>query len=73
MTMGGHVFGGDPADECRELARVTRPGSTIIFCPGNQDLDNERHAYLVSQGYRWARFEEPGSGLVRKYWRQVVV
>ena len=71
VTMGGHVFGDHPEEECRELARVTRPGGTIILCPGNNDQDNDIHAYLISQGFRWSRFEEPRDGIKRKYWKQV--
>lgn len=69
ITMGGHVFGDDPAQEYAELARVTRPGGMIILCPGNNDQDNVVHAFLIEQGFACSRFEEPGDGMKRKYWK----
>jgi SAM-dependent methyltransferase len=69
VTMGGHVFGDAPAAEYQELARVTKPGGMIILCPGNSDQDNTTHAVLTAQGFQWSRFEEPGDGLKRKYWK----
>jgi SAM-dependent methyltransferase len=71
VTMGGHVFGDDPEAEYAELLRVTKKGGLIILCPGNNDVDNETHALLVSRGFAWSRFEEPGDGWKRKYWRPV--
>lgn len=70
VTMGGHVFGDDPEAEYAEMARVTRPGGTIILCPGNNDVDNAVHGFLVGRGFAWARFEEPGDGWKRKYWKR---
>ena len=69
VTMGGHVFGDHPEQEYQEMARVTKPGGMIILCPGNNDRDNDRHRFLVSQGFHWSRFEEPGDGMTRKYWK----
>jgi len=69
VTMGGHVFGDDPAAELAELERVTRPGGTVILCPGNGDHDDARHQFLLAAGYDWSRFEEPRDGWKRKYWR----
>lgn len=69
VTMGGHVFGDDPEEELAELLRVTRPGGSVVLCPGNNDVDNERHAFLISHGFAWGRFEEPVDGMKRKYWR----
>jgi SAM-dependent methyltransferase len=69
ITMGGHVFGDVPEDELAELNRVTKPGGMIILCPGNVDRDSERHKYLIENGFMWSRFEEPGDGLKRKYWK----
>ncbi len=69
VTMGGHVFGDAPLTEIRELERVTRPGGKVILCPGNPDVDNDAHQVLVERDYHFARFEEPGSGMVRKYWK----
>lgn len=69
LTMAGHAFGDDPEEEYLELERVTKPEGMIVLCPGNKDLDNEIHRFLVSKGFRWSRFEEPQSGMVRKYWK----
>lgn len=76
VTMGGHVFGDHPVDECREMQRVTRPGGMVILCPGNTDSDDTIHDYLVSQGFAWSRFHEPmddagQNGMKRKYWKRV--
>ena len=71
VTMGGHVFGDQPEAEYQELCRLTRPGGLIILCPGNNDEENDRHTFLVKRGFAWGRFEEPGAGRVRKYWKQV--
>jgi len=69
VTMGGHVFGDDPEAELGELVRVTKPGGTVILCPGNGDMDNDRHAYLAAQGFHWKPFLEPPDNWVRKYWK----
>jgi SAM-dependent methyltransferase len=69
IVMGGHVFGDEPPAEYQEIARITKPGGKIILCPGNNDRDDERHAFLVEQGFDWARFEEPQDGMKRKYWK----
>lgn len=71
VTMGGHVFGDDLEDEYQELCRVTKSGGMIILCPGNNDLDNDRHEFLGSHGFEWSRFEEPRDGMKRKYWKVV--
>ncbi len=71
IVMGGHVFGDQPQEEYREMARITKPGGTLILCPGNNDHDNDRHAFLVSQGFAWSRFEEPGDSMKRKYWKTI--
>jgi SAM-dependent methyltransferase len=71
LTIGGHVFGDQPEAEYQEMARVTKPAGMVILCPGNRDRDDDRHCYLVSLGFEWSRFEEPGAGMVRKYWIQV--
>jgi SAM-dependent methyltransferase len=71
VTMGGHVFGGDPPAEYAEMRRVTASGGMIILCPGNNDVDDAVHAFLVAQGFDWSRFEEPGDGVKRKYWKRV--
>ena len=71
ITMGGHVFGDAPVVEIRELERVTRFGGHVILCPGNPDVDNAAHQVLVERQYNWACFEEPKSGMVRKYWKEL--
>jgi SAM-dependent methyltransferase len=71
IVMGGHVFGDDLEAEHTEMLRVAKPGGMIILCPGNHDTDNSRHAFLVEQGFIWSRFEEPGDGIKRKYWKTV--
>ncbi|MDP6665808.1 MAG: class I SAM-dependent methyltransferase [Dehalococcoidia bacterium] len=71
VVVGGHVFGDEPAAEYEELRRVTRPGGTIVLCPGNNDADDERHQFLLSKGFDWSVFEEPRDGLKRKYWKRV--
>ncbi|MCE5207293.1 MAG: class I SAM-dependent methyltransferase [Chloroflexi bacterium] len=68
VTMGGHVFGDEPEAEWAELKRVTRYGGMVILCPGNDDVDNEIHQFLIDQGCDWGRFEEPRDGWKRKYW-----
>jgi SAM-dependent methyltransferase len=73
VTMGGHVFGDEPEAEYSELTRVTKPGQMLILCPGNADRDDDRHRFLVDNGFRWSRYEEPGEGMVRKYWRRVAL
>lgn len=69
IVMGGHVFGDDLELEYNELFRVTRPGGMVILCPGNNDKDNGTHAFLTGKGFSWARFNEPGDGVKRKYWK----
>jgi len=71
VVMGGHVFGDDPAAEVAELERVTRPGGTVILMPGNNDVDNDQHSFLLAHGFNWARFPEPPD-MVRKYWKTLV-
>jgi len=71
ITMGGHVFGDAPEAEIQEFERVTVPGGQVILCPGNPDIDNAAHQVLIERQYRFARFEEPENGLVRKYWKEI--
>jgi SAM-dependent methyltransferase len=71
VTMGGHVFGDEPEAEISEMERVTRRGGWVILCPGNNDVDDERHAFLIKRGYSWSRFEEPRDGMKRKYWKRI--
>jgi hypothetical protein len=69
VTMGGHVFGDEPEAEWRELERGPKPGGWVILCPGNNDVENDVHQFLVSQGCQWSRFEEPADGWKRKHWK----
>lgn len=71
IVMGGHVFGDDPKAEYTEMVRVVRSGGMVILCPGNNDKDEGWHPFLVEQGFEWSRFEEPGDGIKRKYWKIV--
>jgi SAM-dependent methyltransferase len=71
ITMGGHVFGDNPPAEYAEMKRVTKPGGMIILCPGSSQSETNAHNYLLSQGFQWSQFEEPQSGMVRKYWKQM--
>jgi SAM-dependent methyltransferase len=68
VVVGGHVFGEYLEKEYAELIRVSKPGGMVILCPGNNDIDNEIHSFLVSKGFEWSRFEEPEDGVKRKYW-----
>jgi SAM-dependent methyltransferase len=69
VVMGGHVFGDNPEAEYAEMARTTRKEGMVILCPGNNDKDEGWHQFLVDQGFEWSRFEEPGDGIKRKYWK----
>ena len=71
IVIGGHVFGDHPEAEHAEMVRVTRPGGTVILCPGGNDTDGKWHPFLIDQGFDWSRFEEPGDGIKRKYWKTV--
>jgi SAM-dependent methyltransferase len=72
IAMGGHVFGDDPKAEYEEMVRVVKPEGMVILCPGNNDRDDDKHSFLVDHGFQWSRFEEPGDGFKRKYWKFVV-
>jgi SAM-dependent methyltransferase len=71
IVMGGHVFGDHPEAEHTEMVRVAKPGGMVILCPGNNDTDEGWHQFLVDQGFEWSRFEEPGDGIKRKYWKTI--
>lgn len=43
----------------------------LVFMPGNNDVDNDQHAFLLAHGFHWARFPEPPD-FVRKYWKTLV-
>ena len=51
IITGGHVFGDYFDKEYNELMRVAKNGGEIILCPGNNDVDNDRHKYLVDKGF----------------------
>jgi len=69
ICMEGHTFGDNIEAEHREIERVTKIGGIVIHCPGNNDKDNEIHQFLADKGYKWSKFEEPGNGVKRKYWK----
>jgi SAM-dependent methyltransferase len=71
IVMGGHVFGDHPEAEHAEMVRVAKPGGMVILCPGNNDQDEGWHPFLIEKGFEWSRFEEPGDGIKRKYWKIV--
>lgn len=72
IVMGGHVFGDDPPAELAEMTRVCKPGGWVLLCPAASDSSADPvHCFLIEQGFAWARFEEPGEGTVRKYWKQI--
>lgn len=68
----GYVFGDNKEEEYKEMERVTKKGGIVIYYPGNDDLDNERHQFLVNKGYKWSKFETPGKGMKRKYWKRLL-
>lgn len=70
VVLGGHVFGDEREAELRELERVTKPEGVIILCPGSTLTEIEQHLFLMAHGFDCASFEEPGEGLVRKYWKR---
>lgn len=72
ICMEGHTFGDNIEAEHREMERVTKKGGMVIHCPGNNDLDNETHQFLVDKGYKWSKFEEPEDGMKRKYWKCII-
>ena len=68
ILMNGHVFGEEPDAEYIEMRRVVRDGGLILLHPGtNAASENEAHHFLISKGFDFSTFEEPGSGLKRKY------
>lgn len=73
ILVTGHVFGDEPEAEYVEMHRVVKPGGMIILMPGNNDLDNAIHEFLIKKGFSFERFFEPGPdygfGWKRKYWK----
>lgn len=76
IVMGGHVFGDYPEEEFAEMYRVVKQGGTLILMPGNNDVDNDIHEFLLQKGMNWDRFLEPGPdfghGWKRKYWKKKI-
>ena len=70
VVMTGHVFGDDIEEEYKEMHRVVKPGGQIILIPGNNDVDNDIHDFLMKKGFSYASFLEPGDGMKRKYWKR---
>jgi SAM-dependent methyltransferase len=72
ILMAGHVFGDDFGAEYTEMSRVVRDGGLILLHPGtNATHDDDAHHFLISKGFEFETFEEPGDGLKRKYWQTV--
>lgn len=72
ILMAGHVFGDDFEAEYQEMMRVVREGGLILLHPGtNASSENKAHQFLMTHGFSFAIFEEPGDGLKRKYWKLV--
>jgi hypothetical protein len=73
VLITSHALGWYLEEELEEFVRVTKPGGTILHCPGTADSPSEEavHAILTSQewGYACARYKEP-DGWKRKYWKQ---
>lgn len=53
------------------MERVTKPGGTLILCPGTSLEKTMAHEFLLSKGFSCAEFEEPAEGHKRKYWKVV--
>jgi len=69
ILMAGHVFGEDCEGEYNEMVRVVRDGGWILLHPGaNATSEEEKHQFLLTKGFDFSTFEEPGDGLKRKYW-----
>ena len=71
VTICGDALFGRMDRQLAEMTRVTKPGGMIIVCPGN--ANSEHHRFLVSNGFEWSRFHQPGtvigSGWTSKYWK----
>jgi SAM-dependent methyltransferase len=72
ILMAGHVFGEEFDAEYNEMVRVVRDGGLILLHPGtNATHDDDAHHFLISKGFEFEIFEEPGDGFKRKYWQTV--
>ena len=70
VLLAGHVFGDCFEKEYNEMQRVTRKNGMMILFPGNNDINNPTHDFLIKKGFEWKRFEEPGDGKKRAYWKK---
>ena len=69
ILMAGHVFGDDIEAEYAEMCRVVHTGGILLLHPGtNARNDEDAHHFLLSKGFEFDSFEEPGDGFKRKYW-----
>ena len=72
ILMAGHVFGEVPDQELAEMTRAVQDGGMILLHPGtNAKNDDKAHHFLVSEGFAFDTFEEPGDGFKRKYWKTI--
>jgi len=69
VLLAGHVFGDYPEKEYNEMQRVTRKKGMMVLFPGNNDINNPVHEFLIKKGFEWKCFEEPGDGRKRAYWK----
>jgi SAM-dependent methyltransferase len=69
VVMSGHVLGDFPPEEIAEMERVTRLGGMIIFCPAGCGTSTDLRDFMVGQGYQYSLYEEPGEGMVTKFWK----
>ncbi len=69
ILMTGHVFGDDFEAEYAEMVRVVRGGGMLLLHPGTNATHDDAHRFLVSKGFAFSTFEEPGDGIKRKYWK----
>lgn len=72
ILMAGHVFGDALEEEYQEMVRVVKDGGMILLHPGtNADTEDDAHRFLLSKGFYFDIFTEPGDGPKRKYWKSV--
>lgn len=72
ILMAGHVFGDSFESEYAEMCRVVHDGGMILLHPGTSvNHDEDAHHFLLSKGFKFEIFEEPGDGLKRKYWQTI--
>jgi SAM-dependent methyltransferase len=72
ILMAGHVFGEDFDAEYNEMIRVVKHSGMILLHPGtNAQSEDDAHQFLITKGFDFNTFDEPGDGLKRKYWKTV--